>query len=57
MTMMGVSLMAYLTLIFSMQVPWGFRGDIVHMDCLKSLPIAPLALALVSWPAASPFWR
>ena len=45
-TMMGVSLMAYLTLIFSMQVPWGFRGDIVHMDCLKSLPIAPLALAL-----------
>jgi Putative ABC exporter len=43
---MGVGLMVYLTFIFSMQLPWAFRGDIVHMDCLKSLPIAPLALAL-----------
>ena len=38
--------MAYLTFIFSMQLPWAFRGDIVHMDCLKSLPVAPLAIAL-----------
>jgi hypothetical protein len=29
-----------------MQLPWGFRGDIVHMDCLKSLPVAPLAMAV-----------
>jgi hypothetical protein len=43
---MGVGLMVYLTFILSMQLPWAFRGDILHMDCLKSLPIAPLALAL-----------
>ena len=43
---MGVGFMAYLTFIFSMQLPWAFRGDIVHMDCLKSLPVAPLALAI-----------
>ncbi len=50
---MGVGFMAYLTFIFSMQLPWAFRGDIVHMDCLKSLPVAPLALALgelAGWP-------
>lgn len=44
-SMMGVGFMAYLTFIFSMQLPWGFRGDIVHMDVLKSLPVAPLAVA------------
>ena len=43
---MGVGFMAYLTFIFSMQLPWAFRGDIDHMDCLKSLPVAPLALAV-----------
>ena len=43
---MGIGFLAYLTFIFSMQLPWAFRGDIVHMDCLKSLPIAPLAVAL-----------
>jgi Putative ABC exporter len=43
---MGIGFLAYLTFIFSMQLPWAFRGDIVHMDCLKSLPIAPLAIAL-----------
>jgi hypothetical protein len=42
---MGVGFTAYLTFIFSMQLPWAFRGDIVHMDCLKSLPVASLALA------------
>ena len=45
-SIMGVSFMAYLTFIFSMQLPWAFRGDIVHMDLLKSLPVAPLALSL-----------
>jgi hypothetical protein len=42
---MGVGFTAYLTFIFSMQLPWAFRGDIVHMDVLKSLPVAPLAVA------------
>ncbi len=42
---MGVGFMAYLTFLFSMQLPWAFRGDIVHMDVLKSLPVAPLAVA------------
>jgi hypothetical protein len=45
-SLMGVGFLAYLTFIFAMQLPWAFRGDIVHMDCLKSLPIAPLAIAL-----------
>jgi Putative ABC exporter len=45
-SIMGVGFLAYLTFIFSMQLPWAFRGDIVHMDCLKSLPIAPLSLAV-----------
>jgi hypothetical protein len=42
---MGVGFTAYLTFIFSMQLPWAFRGDIEHMDSLKTLPITPLALA------------
>jgi Putative ABC exporter len=42
---MGVGFMAYLTFLFSMQLPWAFRGDIVHMDFLKSLPVAPVAVA------------
>ena len=41
----GVGFIAYLTFLFSMQLPWAFRGDIVHMDVLKSLPVAPLAVA------------
>ncbi len=45
-SLVGVSFMAYLTFIFCMQLPWAFRGDIVHMDCLKSLPVAPLAVAI-----------
>ena len=28
-----------------MQLPWAFRGDIDHIDSLKTLPVAPLALA------------
>ncbi len=43
---MSVGFMAYLTFIFAMQLPWAFRGDIVHMDCLKSLPVAPLSVAI-----------
>jgi ABC-2 type transport system permease protein len=41
----GVGFIAYLTFIFSMQLPWAFRGDIDHMDSLKALPVRPLALA------------
>ena len=44
-TLMAALLMAYLTFIFAMQLPWGFRGDIGHMECLKALPVAPLAVA------------
>jgi len=42
---MGISFLAYLTFIFTMQLPWAFRGDIDHIDFLKTLPVAPLALA------------
>ena len=41
---MGIGLLVYLSFIFAMQLPWAFRGDIDHMDCLKSLPVSPLAL-------------
>ena len=41
----GVGFIAYLTFIFSMQLPWAFRGDIDHMDSLKAIPVRPLALA------------
>ena len=42
---MGISFIAYLTFLFAMQLPWAFRGDIDHIDSLKTLPVAPLALA------------
>jgi hypothetical protein len=41
----AVGIMAYLTFLFSFQLPWAFRGDIDHMDLLKTLPVRPLALA------------
>ena len=41
---MGIGILVYLSFIFAMQLPWAFRGDIDHMDCLKSLPVTPLAL-------------
>ena len=39
----ALGFIAYLTFLFAMQLPWAFRGDIDHMDSLKSLPVAPLA--------------
>ena len=42
---MGLGFIVYLTFLFAMQLPWAFRGDIDHMDSLKALPVAPLALA------------
>src|SRR5206468_2139397 len=38
--------LAYQSLLASMQLPAGFRGDIDRMDWLKSLPIQPTAVAL-----------
>jgi len=46
MSILGNGLLTYLTFLLTLQVPWAFRGDIDHMDCLKSLPVAPLALAV-----------
>jgi ABC-2 type transport system permease protein len=42
---MGLGFIGYMTFLFTMQLPWAFRGDIDHMDSLKTLPVAPLALA------------
>jgi hypothetical protein len=42
---MGLGFIGYITFLFTMQLPWAFRGDIDHMDSLKTLPVAPLALA------------
>jgi hypothetical protein len=42
---MGLGFISYLTFLFAMQLPWAFRGDIDHIDSLKALPVAPLALA------------
>jgi hypothetical protein len=38
--------LAYQSVLASMQLPAGFRGDIDRMDWLKSLPIHPAALTL-----------
>jgi hypothetical protein len=42
----GVGMTLYLTFVFSLQLPWAFRGDLDHMDFLKTLPISPPALAV-----------
>ena len=44
--LMGIGLTAYLSFIFSMQLPWAFRGDIDHIDFLKTLPIHPLVVVV-----------
>jgi hypothetical protein len=41
----GLAFLAYLTYVFTLQLPWAFRGDIDLIDFLKTLPVAPLALA------------
>ncbi len=43
---MGVGMTAYLSFLFSMQSPWGFRGDVDHIDFLKTLPIHPMILTI-----------
>lgn len=42
---MALGMLAYLTFLCSFQLPWAFRGDIDHIDSLKTLPIRPLVLA------------
>ncbi len=42
---LGVGLLAYLTFIFAISLPWAFRGDLDHIDFLKSLPVRPIAVA------------
>src|SRR5262249_42714950 len=43
---MGIGMTAYLTFLFSMQLPWAFRGDLDHLDFLKTLPLHPMVLTL-----------
>ncbi len=42
---LSVALIFYLTFIFSMQLPWAFRGDLDHIDFLKTLPVHPVFVA------------
>jgi hypothetical protein len=42
---MAIVMIFYLTFIFSMQLPWAFRGDIDHIDFLKTLPVTPAIVA------------
>ncbi len=44
--MMIVGALAYTSLLASMQLPFGFRGDLDHMDSLKSLPLSALAITV-----------
>ncbi len=39
------ALVSYISFLFIMAFPISFRGDIDHLDFLKTLPIRPLALA------------
>jgi putative ABC exporter len=43
---MGIGMTIYLSFIFSMQLPWAFRGDIDHIDFLKTLPMHPMILTV-----------
>jgi ABC-2 type transport system permease protein len=43
---MGVAMTMYLTLLFTIQLPWAFRGDVDHIDFLKTLPIHPMILTV-----------
>lgn len=41
----ALGMVFYLTFLFSMQLPWAFRGDLDHIETLKTLPITPVAIA------------
>lgn len=36
---------AYMTFVLASQLPFGFRGDLDHMEVLKALPHRPIAIA------------
>ena len=42
----GIAMTYYLTFLFSMQLPWAFRGDLDHIESLKTLPLHPALLAV-----------
>jgi hypothetical protein len=41
----GIGMTFYLTFLFTMQLPWAFRGDLDHIEFLKTLPLHPALLA------------
>jgi hypothetical protein len=45
-TTAGIGLTVYLAFLFSLQVPWAFRGDIDHIEFLKTLPVHSLSLSV-----------
>ena len=45
MPVMGIGMTFYMTFLFAMQLPWAFRGDVDHIDFLKTLPLRPAILA------------
>ena len=44
---------AYVTFILSAQLPFGFRGDLNHMEVLKAPPLRPIAIATAEVVGAS----
>lgn len=42
---LGIGMVSYMTFIFAMQLPWAFRGDLDHIDFLKTLPVRPSIVA------------
>jgi Putative ABC exporter len=42
----GIGMTFYLTFLFSMQLPWAFRGDLDQIESLKALPVHPAPLAV-----------
>ena len=43
---MGIGMTMYMTLLFTIQLPWAFRGDVDHIDFLKTLPMHPMILTV-----------
>jgi hypothetical protein len=41
----GIGMTFYLTFLFAMQLPWAFRGDLDHIETLKTLAVHPALLA------------
>ena len=49
----GVGMTFYLTFLFSMQLPWAFRGDLDHIEILEDAAVAShTPWRSASWPAA-----